>query len=290
MSDFKLPPELAALPKPAVIEDLDFDRIVEELVAVVVEEFRKVGVTYDIGHLEIDPAKIQIEAFAGREDGLRARINDAVRALLVVFARNSDLDHKVSELDVFRMPGEDDERLLQRYRLKSQSMGGGGSIPHYRRVVLEASLEVRDVRIWSEEDSPVLQVAVLSNGPDGVASEALLDTVRTALSDEGERVTSDRFHVFSAIKTIVDVVLEMIPAPGFLPSMFDDLDGTIKDAWIDQQDLLGLDLAHSWLISTARVSGISDVIPVSPAAKIKAAPGEAIAIGSVRLIWSKEDR
>ena len=51
------------------------------------------GIDFDVDTLESDPAIILQQADASRELRAYAAINDAVRAGLIAFATDSDLDH-----------------------------------------------------------------------------------------------------------------------------------------------------------------------------------------------------
>ncbi|MCK9911337.1 hypothetical protein MXD81_19455, partial [Microbacteriaceae bacterium K1510] len=93
-----------------------------------VARFNELGLAYNVAMLESDPAVKIAEAAAYRETLIRARVNDAVRAVLLAYAHGTDLDHKGVDFEVARMvmgadPDtgapimEDDERLRRRQQL-----------------------------------------------------------------------------------------------------------------------------------------------------------------------------
>ena len=70
--------DLSGLAPPDIIETLDYEAIVTAMRDDLVEQFPLIAGVID---LESEPARKLIEAFAYRELRLRARINDAARAV-----------------------------------------------------------------------------------------------------------------------------------------------------------------------------------------------------------------
>src|SRR5262245_34679611 len=126
--------DLAAFPPPEAIETLDFEVILAAVMADAQARFDLAGIAYDVGGLETDPVKIVAEAASYRELLLRARINDAIRANLLAFARGADLDHLAAFYDAARMPAEGDDRFRLRIQLIIQGRSTGGTEPRYRAV------------------------------------------------------------------------------------------------------------------------------------------------------------
>ena len=69
--------DLSFLPRPASIETIAFEAILDARMADLVARFTAAGATYDVGPLETDPAKILQEVDAYREVIVRQRIDDA---------------------------------------------------------------------------------------------------------------------------------------------------------------------------------------------------------------------
>lgn len=91
---------------------------------------------YDVGELETDPAVILGQAYSYIRLLDRARVNDAVRAVLAPFAKKADLDAIAASANVERLtvvpaangqPAvmETDEALLRRYLLSFDRPGAG---------------------------------------------------------------------------------------------------------------------------------------------------------------------
>jgi phage-related baseplate assembly protein len=126
--------DLSRLPAPDVIEALDYEALLSGfkqrfLIAWATE--RAVDPTlpaYDVDGLETDPVVILGEAWSYLRLLDRARVNDAVKAVLAPLARGSNLDTVAARLGVERLviqpasgtaPAvmESDDRLLARYLL-----------------------------------------------------------------------------------------------------------------------------------------------------------------------------
>jgi len=280
---------LDALPRPQVIEELEYEVVFQELLAFVRARFEAVGIDWDVGDLETDPCAILLQAFAYREILLRARTNDAARSNLLKFSERSDLDHLVAWLGVIRLEGETDERLKRRYQLATFGRSAGGPPERYKAVALAASVEVRDVAVWSEDDDPTVNMAVLSTIGNGDASPLLLRTVRQAVERKDIKVTSDRFNVMSAVRRVEDLFLRVRLAPDAPLSLLEEIGPHLQRAWV-KQDLLGLDLDTSWIIATARLPGVTAIeLPDMPLI-IQALENEAIGLGNIKVELSGRGR
>lgn len=91
--------ELAALPPPQVLEDLDFEAVYQEKL----EAFRlSMGDNWSAA-LESDPVLKLIEQAAYGAVQNRARVNDAGKALLLAHAVRGDLDHLAANVNLQRL-------------------------------------------------------------------------------------------------------------------------------------------------------------------------------------------
>ena len=93
---------LKNLPYPGVIEELNFN----ELLKSIKELFKSYLTDKDIALLESDNYSALLETLAYRELLLRARINSAVKSMLLPFAQGSDLDNIVAIYGIERLKGE----------------------------------------------------------------------------------------------------------------------------------------------------------------------------------------
>ena len=97
--------DLATLPAPQIIEPLDFEQILADLKADILDRAPELA---EVLALESDPIVKLLEACAYRELLYRARVNDAARAHLLAFATGGDLDHLAAQYGVTRQDGEAD--------------------------------------------------------------------------------------------------------------------------------------------------------------------------------------
>lgn len=139
--------DISQLPAPRAVETIGYEPILALLVAEIRAKFAELGIDYDVGNLETDPIKIVAEGFAYHEVLLRARVNDAVKAVLPAFASGSDLDNIVARTGVERASGETDIQLLERY-LVSLARPSAGSLLGYRNRILSAWPARGDVAVY----------------------------------------------------------------------------------------------------------------------------------------------
>ncbi|OCP17433.1 MULTISPECIES: baseplate J/gp47 family protein [unclassified Ensifer] len=289
MSDL---PNLDTLPRPAVLEDLDFDAIVDRQNKKFADLWHTVRLTnggmdlppYDVEMLETDPVVIGIQAESYRETLLRARVNDAVRATFLAFATSSDLDHLAIFYDVVRMIGEDDERLRYRVILAIQGRSTGGTAPRYKSVAMGADVRVKDVVVYTQGRSPLINVAIYSNSADGIASAELLGVVDTALQSAGVRMVNDTIVVSSAVRLTVNLAADVWLLPDADMLTLTRMEDALRRAW-DNTRTLGRDLPVSWWTAQLMISGVQKVVATSPAVDQVVAPSQAISIGTIALAF-----
>eukprot|EP00903_Cladosiphon_okamuranus_P001615 g1613.t1 len=257
---FAVLPDLSTLPKPEVIEEVDYEVFFAELAADIKARFEAVGIDWDVGELETDSAAIIGQAQTYRELSMRQRMNYVAQQGFLYFATAGNLDQLTAWLNVTRMDGESDERLKERYRLATIGRSAGGPAERYRDVCLGSDLTVRDVAIWREGRDPTINVAVLSSLGTGEPTPSLLQTVEEALTQPDVQVVSDRFSVQSAIRRTENVELSIRLDPTALDAVADAVAATIRTEW-QKQDLLGLDLTRAFLIQAADIAGVTNVEP-----------------------------
>ena len=184
-----LDPELAALPAPAIIDDLNFEAVFHDLLRAFIGAYPGYSAL-----LASDPAIKLLEVAAYRELLLRNRINEAARANLLAFALDSDLDHLGAFYGVTRLEGEDDSSLRRRIRARIMGWATAGAAVHYRYWALSASSDIADVAVDSPEPGRV-RIAVLPVGHAAEVPEALLEAVRDVVLREDVRVLTDTVEV-----------------------------------------------------------------------------------------------
>jgi len=281
---------LTALPKPQIIDEPSYDVILARVVSEFVTLWETLRTDnpslnlppYDVTMLETDPAVIGMEAESFRESLLRARINDAIRANLLAFARGSDLDHLAAFYDVSRMIGELDDRLVARVILAIQGRSTGGTEPRYKFVAMSADLRVQDAIVYTVGRSPLIHVAVFSTAPDGVAPADLLAIVNAALQNPAVRMVNDTIEVASAVQQVINLAADLWLLPDADVATVARAEANLRTAW-ESARALGRDLTVSWWTAQLMISGVHKVVPTAPIGDIIAPPASAIALGTITL-------
>ncbi|WP_378952070.1 baseplate J/gp47 family protein [Mesorhizobium sp. ANAO-SY3R2] len=273
---------MADLPKPAIIEELVYEALLDLRVDKTQELFAAKGIDYDVGNLETDPVKIQIEENAYREVLVRRRINDAVLANILAFAIDVALDHLAGFYDVVRMPGEKDDRLRQRVRLAIQGRSTGGTEPRYRGIAMAVDLRVRDTSIYTIGRSPIIYAAVFSTDNNGVADPDLIARVAAALNDPEKRMVNDTIVVEPAARIVVNPTADVWLLPDANADVLTKIGPAVKAAWQEIM-ALGRDLPNAWLTAMMMIPGVQRVEVPTP--DTIASFREAIAIGTVSVTF-----
>jgi phage-related baseplate assembly protein len=192
--------DASRLPPPDAIRGVSFETIADARVASLKARFNAAGIAYDLGTLELNPAVILQQEDAYREMLDLAAINDAVRAVLPMFARGADLDQIAARYGVTRMPGETDDRFRRRVLAAPEAFSSAGAVGGYIFHATTADLAVKDVSVWSPSPGTV-HVAVMSIDGDGSAPAALVESVRARLVREDIKPLTDVLSVFSVTVT-----------------------------------------------------------------------------------------
>ena len=277
--------DLSRLPAPLVLEALDFEALYQEALT----DFRALMGGNWSAALESDPVVKLLEKAAYDKMMGRARINDAAKALLLAFARDSDLDHLAANYNVQRLlvvPAdlgavppieaqyESDDSLVERTLLAFEGMSIAGPRDAYVFHSMSADGRVADARASSPSPATV-EVSILSRIGEGLASEDLLEVVRLALNDEEVRPVGDRVIVQSAslIDYQIEAVLYLYPGPEIELSLTEARSSLNR--YINTQRRLGRDIRRSAIHAALHVSRVQRVELIHPAEDVVVADNEA---------------
>ena len=274
--------DLSALPAPIAVEQIDFEVILSDMIADLVD--RDPSFT---ALLESDPAYKILEVSAYREVLVRQRANEAVKAVMLAYAKESDLDHLGANLNVKRLIvdfGDDtaippreriyesDTDFRRRILLSFEGFSTAGPRGAYVFHAIGADPDVQDAAAFAPPEDPgVVRVAVLSRTGSGSASTELLDTVYAALNADDIRPLTDHVVVESAeiLNYSVSATLTFSPGPDVsvvIQSARDALDMYIGDS-----HKLGCDITLSGIYAALHRPGVSNVDLLTPSANIAAA-------------------
>ncbi|MEW8416216.1 MAG: baseplate J/gp47 family protein [Candidatus Thiodiazotropha endolucinida] len=276
--------DLAKLPSPEVVEQLDYEQILAAMLAdlrIRDEQFTAL--------VESDPAYKILEVAAYRETLLRARINDASRAVMLAYARGSDLENLAAFFGVERQlvdPGnseaippvpptyEEDNRLRKRVQLSLEGHSTAGPIGSYVFHSLAASARVKDVDVASPIPGEVV-VTVLSDDEQGVPSSELLSAVETTLNAEDVRPLTDHLTVQPAEILTYQIEASLVLYTGPDAAVVQAAARQSVTEYVLRHHLLGNDITLSGLYAALHKEGVQRVKLVSPAADIVVAPHQA---------------
>jgi phage-related baseplate assembly protein len=261
--------DLSQLPAPEVIVALDFEAILAARKAKLAELFPPIA---EYLGLESEPAvKIQ-ETGAYRELLHYARVNDAARAVMVAFARGTDLDNLAALVPVTRMAGETDERFRQRVILAPEAYPGAGPAGGLTFHAMSADGRVKHVGPSRVPYRGEITVSILSNVGDGAASVDLLDSVRTRLNRDDVRLMTDVITVRSAAVSPYTIEARLKIGKGPDAALIKRQAEATLAAYAASRHRIGVAVFASALIANAHVAGVEEVDLLAPAADIMAAP------------------
>lgn len=283
-----LPDQLAILPKPEIIEELDFEAILKRMLDKLRANYQKSGLSYTVERLRYDPQIIQLETASYSEMLLRQRINEAVRSQMLPFAYGGDLDILAAFYDVNRMFTESDERLRARIILAIQGRSTGGTEPRYKFIAMSADVRVADAVVYTIGRDPTIHVAIFSTELNGVADPHLIEKVQTALQQPAVRMVNDIIKVASAAQNVIHIEADIWLLPQSPQTLVAAAEKSLRDAW-SKSMALGRDLTLAWWVSKLMIDGIHRVEPLAPVKNITIPFNQAAAIGSITLNYRGRD-
>lgn len=272
--------DLSKLPAPNIIEVLSYEQIVADIKAAVIEIMPEMA---PILSLPSEPSVKIIEVCAYFVMLTRARVNDAVRAVMLAYATGADLENLAALFGVGRLvvdPGnpsatppvpptaESDTSLRMRAQLALEGFSTAGPIGAYAFHALSADGDVLDVAISSPSPGDVL-VTVLARSGDGTASPTLLTTVSDALNAEDVRPLCDHVSVQSAsiIPYSAVVELDFFGGPDYTPII--EAAEEALALYVGESHRLGRPVRISGIHAAVHRPGVSKVTLLAPLSDIE---------------------
>ena len=247
-----MPIPLPDLPRPDVVERLDYEAIRAAMLAELLARWPEWTAL-----LESDPAVKIVEAAAYVELLLRDRINAAARATMLAYAAGADLDHAAAATDVARLPGESDERLRARAQAAWAALSTAGPLAAYRHWA-GAVEGVGDVLVTTPAAGQVL-VTVSALAADGAAGADLLAAVRAAVTSDLRRPITDDVTVQAAsVQTYTVAAVLAVGAGGpDAEAVRAASEAAVRIAVADRR--IGRDVPASRLYGALFTPGVDDV-------------------------------
>lgn len=283
--------DLSLLPAPNVVEPLDYEAILAERKARLLEltaEADRPALEAALA-LESEPITKLLEENTLRELTLRQRINEACRAVMLAYAVGADLDqiggnYNVSRLlvdagDATAVPPvpatwEPDSDFRKRILLSLEGYTTAGSTESYIYHAMSADGDVKDAAAVSPAPGEVT-VYVLSRTGDGTASEALLNAVTAAVDAEHVRPMTDQVTVLSAAIVTYTIEAALVVANGPDAQVLQAAALAAVQQYVADTHRLGLDVPLSGIYRALHQPGVLRVDLTLPAANIVVADGQA---------------
>lgn len=279
---------LSQLPAPDAVEQLDFETIFNAMLADLQARMQAAGQPFT-ALLESDPAYKILEVCAYRELLVRQRANEAVRAVMLAFAKGSDLDQIGANYNVPRLlitPADDttipptpavwesDDDYRARIPVSLEGYTTAGSEGSYVFHGISAAGTIKDISAVSPTPGQVV-IYVLSRTGDGTASTDEIADVTAALNAEKVRPMTDQVSVLSANIVTYTIDAELVLFDGPDANVVLQAAKTAAQTYATSVHKIGYDVALSGVYQALHQPGVDRVNLTNPAANMPAVVGQA---------------
>src|SRR5271166_2860333 len=156
--------DMSLIPPPDAVETLSFEALRTAILNDGVARMNGAGIAYNTQALESEPFVYLCEAYAARELNLRARVNDAIKAVLLASSWGTNLDNIGAAFETPRNASEADGPYAQRLHIAPSAFSSAGPNDAYKywaNTLVPGLLDVSAVMV-----SPgVVQVTLLAAPP-----------------------------------------------------------------------------------------------------------------------------
>lgn len=275
--------DLSRLPPPQAIETLDYEALFSAFrsrfltVWNAARERDPSLPTYDVGELETDPVVIVGQAWSYLRLLDRARVNDAIKAVLAPLASGSDLDAVVARQNIARLetaPGlqETDAQLLNRYLLSfDRASAGSASRLLYDAYTAWPAMASAAVNGWAVHGRRG-ETDVVIAGADGITTPTDLATVRAAVMSDTAKPEAIGISVLAAERLTYQVSqIIRVPVGPDAELVRLEAEARIRAATIDRA-MIGATVQRDLIAGAAYGASIVEVTHASPAIDVAASP------------------
>lgn len=255
---YVIPPELENLPTPELVQELDFQDILQPMKLRLVAGFRQRNLGYNADNIESDAGCIQCEVAASNDQNLRQRINEAYLANQLAYAIGNDIDILGDFHDVQRLTNESDLAYKERIILGIRGRSPGGTVPRYQYIARSADVRVASAVIYKDGITPTLYVSVFSNDNGGQADQSLLDIVNQAMQAEDKKLVTDTIVVKPAVRRVINIEADVWLLPETSNSILTQMEASLKTI-NDDNGRLGFNFTIAWAVSKLMIEGVQNV-------------------------------
>lgn len=271
------PIDLAQLPDPDIVEQIDYEQILAERKAYAVslwpaEQQAELAATLAV---ESEPLTKLLQENAYREMLLRQRVNEASLANMLAKAKGKDLEQLAGNVNVERLvvtPAnsaavppivavmESDDSLRERAQMAWEGLSTAGPRNSYILHARSADGRVADATAESPAPAEVV-VTVQGLTGDGSVNQTLLNIVSQYLSDDDRRPVADRLTVQSAtvLPYQVDAVLYLATTGPEAEPIREAAQARLV-TFISQRRRLGVEISESAIHAALHVEGVRKVV------------------------------
>ncbi|MBI9110116.1 MAG: baseplate J/gp47 family protein [Maridesulfovibrio ferrireducens] len=274
---------MSKVPAPDIVELLDYESILAELLV----DLRARDPQFT-AIVESDPAYKILEVAAYRELNLRQRVNDAARAVMVAYARGTDLENLAALAPVERKlidAGDSEARPVipptyeadEEFRARVQMAPEGFSSAGPDGAYVFHALKVPAVR-GATALSPLpgeVEVYVLSRDGDGLPDAETLAAVNGVVNDREVRPLTDHVTVKPADIVNYEVKVTLYIQPGPAPSSVIESARAAVIKYANERHSLGSTVPLSGIYAALHVEGVAKVELVSPVSDLAMQPEQA---------------
>lgn len=302
---------VADLATPVAIESLNFETIVDRQKVKFQEFWEAVRAanptlnlpTYDLLMLESDPFAITNESESYRELLLRARVNDAVRAVLPAFSRGADLENIVARANVVRLvtasdedgnptAWEDDAKLLGRY-LAAFAAPSAGSEDAYIYQAATAWPQRHDVRVLDYHQLANLipgELDIILLAADGGSpSDGVVTDVVRAVGPKTARPATDVVTVRRATIVPYQVTAKLFVPRGASPLAVVEARRAAVQAFADRRYHIGGLVTVAGAVSALWDANVTNVEVTSPTVDPAFGPDKAPFCTAINLTYEVQE-
>ena len=285
--------DMSKLPAPAVVVVPDFESILAalkaDMVAAMPASVR--NTIADTLALESEPLTKWLELLAAMLMIERSDRNDSAHAVMLAYARGSDLDQLgaffgvqrlvIKPADPAALPPvaavlEDDEAFRSRIQLAPRGYSVAGPVGAYVWHAKSADGQVLDAAATSPTPGRVV-VSVLSRLGSGVPDQSLLDKVAAAVNAEDVRPLTDEVIVQAAGIVNYQITAKIYTLPGPDSSSVLTTAQHRVAAYAESMHRIGRRPTLSGIYAALHIEGVDRVELTSPAADV--------AVGETQASW-----
>lgn len=276
--------DMSKLPAPAVVAVPDFETILATLKADMVDAM-PLAQRADIAatlQLESEPLTKWLQRLAFQLMVERSDRNDSAHAVMLAYARGSDLDQLAAFFGVQRLTiqaadpttlppteavMEGDDAFRERIQMAPRGYSVAGPVGAYVFHAKTASGQVLDAAATSPAPGTVI-VSVLARQGSGVPDQTLLDTVAAAVNAEDVRPLTDEVIVQAAGIVPYQITGQLYTLPGpDSSSVLATAQQRITD-YAEAMHRIGRMPTLSGIYAALHIDGVARVELTSPAADV----------------------